>query len=305
MKFEISSKLDPYIGHSLLRHYNSESNRGCVIYSLWGDPGYITYLKYSLLGLTLSTDANDRADILIFVSKDLYKEAQRCLDGIVSKDCFVVTELCQKYLIPLHPYVKKYDYFLMLDTDAFFLGRDDVFERIEKFYSDSSSSRTLFMLKNCFDAESTFWVRKSGYCPGPSDQVYENFFRESIGAENFDRMMKGSWWLSFAAVYTKEHFREEEYLAYATENSKMNQRCDETVFLAWSQKQSYSLRDIEKFFPCYNQYVPFEESASDFFAEQGRAALYHPLVGENALSFSNVLLLAEIEKNYLAYVDPD
>lgn len=304
MKFEISSRLDPCIRHSLLRHYNSESNRGCVIYSLWGDPGYITYLKYSLLGLTLSTDVSDRADVLIFVSKELHEKAQRCLDGIVAKDCFVVTELCQKYLIPLHPYVRKYDYFLMLDADAFFLGKKNVFEELERFYENQNNRKTLFMLKNELSSEMTFWSRKAVYCPKPSDEKYESFFRNSIG-ESFEEVLREPWWISCAVAYSKEHFREDEYLAYATENSKMEQRCDETVFIAWSKKQKYELRDIEKFFLCFEQYVPFEESASDFFVEQGRAALYHPLVGENALSFSNVLLLAEIEKNYLAYVDPD
>jgi hypothetical protein len=255
------------------------------------------------MSLISSTDVSDRADILIFVSSDLYEETVDCLNGIIGKDCFVRVESSQKYLIHTHPSTQKYDNFLMLDTDSFFLGRDTIFEKMEKFYANPENSKTMFMVKDFIDSKTAFWTRKSSHCEAPSLERYESFYKKSIGEEEFEKMMKKNWWVSYAVAYSKEHFKEEGYSSYAAENFQMGQGCDETVFLTWAHKNSYDLRGIEKFFPCYDQYISSGESVSDFFTEQNIAALYHPLVGENALNICNVFLLAEIEKKHEALLE--
>lgn len=289
-KFFLSSRLNPWIEPSHIKHENRAENKICVFYSLWEEYSYLPYLKYSLMSLISSTDVRAKADILIFVSENLHYTAIKCLEGLVSEESFVVIKDIKafKYILPSHPRLQKYSYFMMLDSDAFFVGRNLVFKEIEEYYSRPDSPKTVFMVPDFHDASLVFYTRKKDLCKSLDNSEYESFFRKKMGNENFEKMLSNKWWISCSMIYTRDHFREEAFHTFVFEQLWLNQMCDETVFIAWAWKQGYEIENISRFFNCYDRFIK----------KPDLIALYHPIVGENTMARSNQELIELIEKNY-------
>lgn len=288
-KFFLSCRLSPSIEESVLKHQNRADNKTCVVYSIWEEHRYISYLKYSLMSLISSTDVRARADIIIFISENLFW-AIKCLEGLVSAESFVVVKDVKalKYTLPTHPRLQKYSHVMMVDADAFFVGRSLVFQEIENFYSDPKRRRALFMMSDKLEASSVFWTRKKDLCKSLDEEAYEMLFRKRIGDENYEQMMSQKWWISCVMIFTQEHFREESFFSFMIEQMWFNQMCDETVFISWAAKRGYQIEDTERFFKCFDRYTPRPD----------QLVLYHPIVGENTTSPSNEELISEIEKRY-------
>jgi hypothetical protein len=300
-KFYLSSRLNPYIEPSPLKHRNREGNKICVIYALWEEGKYLSYLKYSLMALITSTDVRERADILVIVSENLYHAAVHCFGGLLSEDSFVIVRgfKTPKYAIPNHPRVQKYDYFMMLDSDAFFMGYRPIFQKIEEFYSDESNMNSIFMHQDRDEgfsegsSKDVFWSRKKSLCNSIDDEEYEKIFVRRMGTDRFEEWMRAEfWWISCIVIYTKEHFREDRYYSFVMEQLWNNQWCDETVFVSYSYAMGYSIKPINNFFNCYDTWTRKNENL----------VLYHPIVGCNTTAYSNEEMIVDIETRYEAAV---
>jgi hypothetical protein len=287
-KFWLSSKLNPYVEPSPIKHYN-RNRESCAVYVLWDEFRYVPYLKYSLLSLLVSTDIKEKADILIFVSESIYRQTVGCLSGLVSEDCFIEVKDIKafKYMIPTHTALRGYKRLAMMDSDAFFIGKMDFFGRIEHYYSFEGRSKKILMCPDKNSGKTVFWDRKKDLCKTLNNDQYEEFFRKNIGDEGYEKMMENRWWISCVTVFTDSVFREEDFGSFALENFWLKQMCDETVFISWSYKNKYQLDTIESI-----------TYFSDRYQENKKPSIYHTIIGKNTTSIENEKMISVIEKTY-------
>jgi hypothetical protein len=294
-KFYLSEKLNPWISPTPLQHRNDTSRSICAVYTLWDEKRYLPYLKYSLISLMISTDVNKISDILIFTNEWTYNVVKDCLSNVISEDCIVKMDFTPfKYGVITHPRLKEYEQIVLMDTDLFIIGNNDLFSKIQNYYN-TTENRKIFMMPTEEKAQKVFWDRKKNLCKSLEDEEYLQFFHENIGKEETDNYLTNSnWWISPMVIYNnKYHFKESDYASYALESMWHRQMCDETVFIMWAQKQKYKIESTNFFIHVKDRYQ--REIHSQIKG-------YHPIVGVNTTDPSNEEMIKQIERNYEEYL---
>jgi hypothetical protein len=290
-KFYLGDKLNPWVSETPIKHFNNPENKIAVVYTLWEEKRYIPYLKYSLISLIISTDVNKVGDIIIFVTDDIHSTAIKCLGNLVDEKCFVKIEDFKpfKYGAITHPRLDQYDQIVLLDTDAFIMGRNALFTNIKKYFNVEDSK--IFMVPCKDNANDIFWSRRENLCKRIDVEDYLNFFYEYANKEKVDSYLKnGKWWVSPMVIYNnRKHFKESNFGKYVLQNIWHRQMCDETVFIMWAIERNYEILPTDVFVHVKDRYT-----REVHLPIRG----YHPIVGENTTSYSNEEMITEIEKNY-------
>jgi hypothetical protein len=290
-KFYLSQKLNPWVDETPIKHFNKPTNTIAVVYTLWEEKRYLPYLKYSLISLIISTDVSRVSDIIIMVTEDIHHVAVKYLSNLVDENCFVKIEDFKpfKYGAITHPRLNQYDQIVLLDTDAFIIGRQSLFLNIQNYFSREDSK--IFMVPCPEKASNTFWSRKDALCKTLNNEDYLEFFHRHAGKEQVDSYLNSqNWWISPMVVYNnRKHFKEEGFGDYVLENIWYRQMCDETVFIMWALKHNYEIFTTDFFVPIKDRYTRELHSSI-----RG----YHPIVGDNTMDYSNEEMIKEIERNY-------
>lgn len=292
-KFYLSEKLNPWIAPTPLHHQNDSSRSICVVYTLWQEKKYLSYLKYSLISLMISTDVNQISDILIFTDESTHSIVKGCLDNIISEDCIVMMDFTPfKYGVITHPRLKEYEQIVLMDTDLFIMGKHDLFSKIQNYYN-TTENRKIFMMPTEEKAQKVFWDRKKNLCKSLNDEEYLQFYIDNTG-EAATYFRDSNWWISPMVIYNNRyHFREPDYARYVFENLWNRQMCDETVFIMWAQKENYKIESTNFFIHVKDRYQ--REIHSQIKG-------YHPIVGVNTTDPSNEEMIKQIERNYEEYL---
>jgi hypothetical protein len=290
-KFYLSEKLNPWLPPTPIKHFNKPENKIAIVYTIWYEKRFISYLKYSLLSLIVSTDVSEIGDIVIFVTDEIYETSINCLENLVDKKCFVKIEDFNpfKYGVITHPILEKYDQIVLLDADAFIIGRRNLLTNIKEHFERDDSK--IFMMPCTLDANYLFWDRKQYLCKGIENENYLDFFYKYADREKINSYLENEkWWLSPIVIYNnRKHFKEPGFEKYALQNIWHRQMCDETVFIMWALEHDYDILPVDFFFP-----------VSDRYKKEPHISLrgYHPIVGTNTTNYSNEEMIMEIEMNY-------
>ena len=259
------------------RRVNSSSLDVCVVYCVWSNPKYLSFLLFSLLSQIYFTDI-ESTTIKVFVTKNLFKQAFALLSFMDITP--IIVESCTKYSITLHPELSSFKHVVIVDCDTYFWG-----QKIN-LYKQIAQTDHMYMMRDRDNCLKTF-LKRHCLCYDSGIETEEQYlkivagFMGMSGGEFTDLIkQKGVWYLSCLISFPCDLLHGKEWSRHVEDFTRIQSFCDETVFLTYLWKLGLdsprSLNELQ------NIQIVLWEDYLDYINSSNRLdslAIVHPLHG--------------------------
>lgn len=232
----------------------------CIIYAVWSKPEYIEFLYWSIYSQFKYTDAY-LADIKIFTEDDLFDEISEKLSMFPVEVISISSgNMLRKYSIVNHPSLQEFKQIVLCDCDTFFYSPVSIDDTtVNKWFRDKRTclysrlehNNKILMLKDNDTVLRVFLARMK-LSPFTDVNDYLEWFKIHNSVNIIENLSKSDkWYLSCFMSFPTNLFTGHAWNTYCKHafemsynNNKIPHSCDETIFLTFSWKHNYEIRDI-------------------------------------------------------------
>ena len=308
MKFHTMNNYQlPYFKRVSKTVEKPENSRLCVVYQVWGNHNYLSFLYLSILSQLAYTDMLDY-DVKIFLGKGFVNDVgASVLERFLPEGSIIPVSdgLSLKYGLTTHPHLQNYDVVCVIDTDAFWYNpsgkKSNVYSKILDLYDNGMDG--LIMAPDPDPADDVFWQRRDTLNYNIPEIHYKEYF-ERNGKTDINRLddflKNDKWFLSCLFIYGKKHFKEPGYAQYAITCLYDELLCDETVWMMWGMGHDYKITDMNDTEPL-NWIGPqeFDSFWKRKTIKDDTLYYIHPVQGNHCYNMRIQELYDEISEDYL------